>query len=196
MLSQQEVAERAGTSHFTIQRIERGEGNVRPKTGRAVAEALGVGIEDLLPKAQAPLPFEEPESAQAERRIMESLFHSWVEWLVRDAAYLIKVTHARRIDHGAHDKIVADRRNTLRALDGLGTDLERLGIDWKDRRERSAVRARRDLQSAFNDWSAAYLEARKTYLDSLTGSELTQARQAHAEEEERSDNTPEWLRAG
>ena len=54
MLSQQEVADRAGTSLFTIQRIERGEGNVRPKTGRGVAAALGIPIEELLPKAQAP----------------------------------------------------------------------------------------------------------------------------------------------
>ena len=57
MLSQQEVAERAGTSLFTIQRIERGEGNVRPRTGRRVAGALGVPIEELLPKAQL---FREP----------------------------------------------------------------------------------------------------------------------------------------
>jgi transcriptional regulator with XRE-family HTH domain len=56
MLSQQELAHRAGVSLFTIQRIERGEGSVRPKTGRAIAAALGVGVEDLLPKAQAPLP--------------------------------------------------------------------------------------------------------------------------------------------
>jgi transcriptional regulator with XRE-family HTH domain len=60
MLSQQEVADRAGTSLFTIQRIERGEGNVRPKTGRAVAEVLGVPIEELLPKVQAPLWSDEP----------------------------------------------------------------------------------------------------------------------------------------
>jgi transcriptional regulator with XRE-family HTH domain len=53
MLSQQEVADRAETSLFTIQRIERGEGNVRPKTGRGVAAALSVPIEELLPKAQA-----------------------------------------------------------------------------------------------------------------------------------------------
>jgi transcriptional regulator with XRE-family HTH domain len=59
MLSQQEVADRAGTSLFTIQRIERGEGNVRPKTGRGVAAALGVPIEELLPKTQAQL-FREP----------------------------------------------------------------------------------------------------------------------------------------
>lgn len=55
MLSQQEVADRAETSLFTIQRIERGEGAVRPKTGRAVAAALGVEVEDLLAKkARAP----------------------------------------------------------------------------------------------------------------------------------------------
>jgi transcriptional regulator with XRE-family HTH domain len=58
MLSQQEVADRAGTSLFTIQRIERGEGNVRPKTGRGVATALGVPVEELLPKVQSPLPLE------------------------------------------------------------------------------------------------------------------------------------------
>jgi transcriptional regulator with XRE-family HTH domain len=68
MLSQQEVADRAGTSLFTIQRIERGEGNVRPKTGRAVAAALGVQVEELLPKAQAPLFPEPPESAGEEER--------------------------------------------------------------------------------------------------------------------------------
>lgn len=63
MLSQQEVADRAGTSLFTIQRIERGEGNVRPKTGRGVADALGIPIEELLPKAQAPLFRELPDPA-------------------------------------------------------------------------------------------------------------------------------------
>jgi transcriptional regulator with XRE-family HTH domain len=70
MLSQQEVADRAGTSLFTIQRIERGEGNVRPKTGRGVAAALGVEVEELLPKAQSPLPLEyepaEPQRARIE----------------------------------------------------------------------------------------------------------------------------------
>jgi transcriptional regulator with XRE-family HTH domain len=57
MLSQQELADRAGVSLFTVQRIERGEGSVRPKTGRAIAGALGVGVEDLLGKAPA-LPLE------------------------------------------------------------------------------------------------------------------------------------------
>jgi transcriptional regulator with XRE-family HTH domain len=53
VLTQQELAEQAGVSLFTIQRIERGEGNVRPSTARAVAEALGVEVEAILPKASA-----------------------------------------------------------------------------------------------------------------------------------------------
>jgi transcriptional regulator with XRE-family HTH domain len=68
MLSQQEVADSAGTSLFTIQRIERGEGNVRPKTGRGLAAALGVPIEELLPNAQAPLFRELPEQDPSEER--------------------------------------------------------------------------------------------------------------------------------
>ena len=73
MLSQQEVADRARTSLFTIQRIERGEGNVRPKTGRGIAAALGIPIEELLPKAQAPLFRGLPEQEAAEERRIQGL---------------------------------------------------------------------------------------------------------------------------
>jgi transcriptional regulator with XRE-family HTH domain len=72
MLSQQELAYRAGVSLFTIQRIERGQGSVRPKTGRAIAAALGVGVEDLLPKAQAPLPDFDVQERRTEARVVES----------------------------------------------------------------------------------------------------------------------------
>jgi transcriptional regulator with XRE-family HTH domain len=82
MLSQQEVADRAGTSLFTIQRIERGEGNVRPKTGRGVASALGVPTEELLPKVQAPLFRELPEPAPEDER--------------REAIYDVVMDAARR----------------------------------------------------------------------------------------------------
>lgn len=83
MLSQQELADRAGTSLFTIQRIERGEGNVRPKTGRAVAAALGVPLEELLPKAQAPLWSDEPSAERRKldyhacRKALESYCEHW-----------------------------------------------------------------------------------------------------------------------
>lgn len=72
MMTQRELADAAGVSEFTIQRIERGEGAVRPKTGRAIAEALGVRVEDLLedltPKAQAPLFFDDPGEGKLDQR--------------------------------------------------------------------------------------------------------------------------------
>ena len=84
MLSQQEVADRAGTSLFTIQRIERGEGNVRPKTGRGVAAALGIPIEELLPKAQAPLfrglPEQEPAEEWRESRFAMTIANAAKRW--------------------------------------------------------------------------------------------------------------------
>jgi transcriptional regulator with XRE-family HTH domain len=80
MLSQQELADRAGVSLFTIQRIERGEGSVRPKTGRAVAAALGVRVEDLLLKAQAPLPFEEEPDQRC-----SSFLEAWESYMHRRA---------------------------------------------------------------------------------------------------------------
>ncbi len=55
-MSQQDTADASGVSLFTVQRIERGEGAVRPGTARAIAKALGVTPEDLAdaPKAQPP----------------------------------------------------------------------------------------------------------------------------------------------
>lgn len=67
MLSQEELAERAGVSVFTVQRIERGEGGVRPKTGRSIARALDVEVEDLLPKSQTPL-FDDPTEVRRESK--------------------------------------------------------------------------------------------------------------------------------
>ena len=96
MLSQQEVADRAGTSLFTIQRIERGEGNVRPKTGRGLAAALDVPIEELLPKAQAPLFREPPEHDPPEER--------------RGDAYDVALDAARR-------QAIQDRQAANRAIE-------------------------------------------------------------------------------
>jgi transcriptional regulator with XRE-family HTH domain len=87
MLSQQELADRAGTSLFTIQRIERGEGNVRGRTGRGVASALDVSIEDLLPKVQSPLPFEEFREIESGERYDATAeraaryLHAWATYL-------------------------------------------------------------------------------------------------------------------
>jgi DNA-binding XRE family transcriptional regulator len=47
MLTQKELAKRAGVSLFTVQRIESGRGGAHPGTGRKIAQALDVAFEDL-----------------------------------------------------------------------------------------------------------------------------------------------------
>jgi transcriptional regulator with XRE-family HTH domain len=93
MLSQQEVADRAGTSLFTIQRIERGEGNVRPRTGRGVAAALGIPIEELLPKVQAPSPQRTLFNGVEEER--RSPLSPWAEYARRMASRIRNHTDDR-----------------------------------------------------------------------------------------------------
>jgi transcriptional regulator with XRE-family HTH domain len=85
MFSQQELAHRAGVSLFTIQRIERGEGSVRPSTGRAVAAALGVRVEELLPKVPAP-PSSEPTLfngmlVEARRTVEQDAAAAWKDYV-------------------------------------------------------------------------------------------------------------------
>jgi transcriptional regulator with XRE-family HTH domain len=47
-LSQQELSERSGVGRATISRIERGETGAHGRTLRRLAEALGVGVEELV----------------------------------------------------------------------------------------------------------------------------------------------------
>ena len=47
-LSQQELAEAAGIGRATLSRIERGETGAHGRTLRRLANALGVGVEELV----------------------------------------------------------------------------------------------------------------------------------------------------
>jgi transcriptional regulator with XRE-family HTH domain len=74
-LTQEELARRAGVSRATIYKAEAG-GGVAAKTGRALADALGIGPEDLLENAEDPkvAPPQSPspqEEAAAVRLIQE-----------------------------------------------------------------------------------------------------------------------------
>jgi transcriptional regulator with XRE-family HTH domain len=83
--SQEELAERAGVSRATIYKAEGGAG-VAPKTGRALAQALGIPSEELfedlvVPKAQEPLPFDTYERSPEQRR---NFFSSWTNRFADD----------------------------------------------------------------------------------------------------------------
>ena len=64
-LSQAKLAVMAEMDPATLNRLEQGKGNPNLRTLERVADALGVGITELLgdeaPKARAPLPFEEEQ---------------------------------------------------------------------------------------------------------------------------------------
>ena len=48
-ISQERLAQLAGVTHTTIARVERGEVAPHGLTKRAIAEALGVNVNDLFP---------------------------------------------------------------------------------------------------------------------------------------------------
>jgi transcriptional regulator with XRE-family HTH domain len=101
MLSQQELAERAGVSLFTIQRIERGEGSVRPKTGRAIASALGVGVEELIAFPKAPSP-RAPRLSEEERRQLAEKRRPQTD------AWKKAVDDARRFRSSAKERLIRE----------------------------------------------------------------------------------------
>jgi transcriptional regulator with XRE-family HTH domain len=47
LLSQRELAEKAGVSETTIVKLELGATRPQPRTLRKIAEALGIGIEEM-----------------------------------------------------------------------------------------------------------------------------------------------------
>lgn len=72
-LSQARLAARAEVDPSTVNQIERGAREASPATLRKLAQALDVGLIELLeadsPKDQAPLPLEDAGQTEAERRL-------------------------------------------------------------------------------------------------------------------------------
>jgi len=60
-VSQARLAVTAGMDPATLNRIEQGKGNPNLKTLEKLADALGVEVAELFPKAQAPLPLDSGE---------------------------------------------------------------------------------------------------------------------------------------
>jgi transcriptional regulator with XRE-family HTH domain len=160
MLSQQELADRAGVSLFTVQRIERGEGSVRPKTGRAIADALGVGVEGLLGKAQAPLWQDDVQGRRDDFGIWTKLLdlkaNRWEEELRNYEAQPSRKTVRREIkdpfDHGRASEISQDILElTGFLLNEVVGDLNPKLLSSDDRREGLALLAALDRASAAAD---------------------------------------------
>ena len=85
MLTQEEVAERAGVSHHTVVAAERGR-SVSPRTARKITEALGAKPKDLLPKAeprQQPGQPSEPQGEEPEE-VLSLATRQLKKWLEDD----------------------------------------------------------------------------------------------------------------
>ncbi len=181
MLSQQEVADRAGTSLFTIQRIERGEGNVRPKTGRGVAAALGIPIEELLPKAQAPLFREAPEQEPPEER--RSPLSAWAEYTQRMADRI------RLHTADAHSPAFRDPWAALFFIEERNHDAAELWLHFEEELGREPLAdeplaAFNAALAAFEELAEALAEAQRRAERMAAGfaeSEIGQARRRAAE---------------
>jgi excisionase family DNA binding protein len=135
-------------------------------------------------KAEAP-PSPEPSFndvlfEEEERRIVNGIIGPWISWLENDAELLERIVVTAEV----HEKLAADRRNIVEALDKVGDALQSLGIDWGDSRNRAMRRAHDDLFKAFGGWHRASIDASAAYLDS----------RARAQEEERFGRTHEKLR--
>jgi transcriptional regulator with XRE-family HTH domain len=167
MFSQQEVADRAGTSLFTIQRIERGEGNVRPKTGRALATALGVPVEDLLPKLQGPLPFPQPEEAEAGRELKSDDFAVMVVEAYEKVAREAK-SHTRTFADIYTENLEGDAWLLHKTLEGMeGDELLRLSGTYFARFEMYFMLEDLALESCDADRLLALVEAEQKFQDAL-----------------------------
>lgn len=94
-LSQARLAARAGLDPSTVNQIERGARDPSPATLYKLADALGVGLAELLedeaPKAQAPLPLEYGEDRQRGYVAVADLLEDW--------RYLIEQTAERHIQN-------------------------------------------------------------------------------------------------
>jgi transcriptional regulator with XRE-family HTH domain len=82
--NQTELAFHASLAPSVISQVENGKRNPSAGTLKKLADALGVEVGDLFPKAEAPLPFEEDGPEQRRSPFMEA----WTSYMLRRAQEL------------------------------------------------------------------------------------------------------------
>ncbi len=190
-LSQARLAARAGLDPSTVNQIERGAREASPATLRKLAEALDVSLAELLgddsPKAESRSSLEPSfnDVLEEERRFLDQA-RPLLRLLDREAPYWERVARSGRVSPDVRAVVASHRLAVMEALDVL---LEKHGSG-------ASRLVRRELQSAFGRWNDAWHALEDAFLESLAGGELEEARQALEEQEERSQEVYERLRAG
>lgn len=123
--NQTELAYHAGLAPSVISQIENGKRDPSARTLRKLAEALGVEVGDLFPKAQAPLPLEpeavgltaaDPSGKLTAAAVLEEIAELWTEQLARgfyDRRTLNKMRMAGFVLAANHEAEAREYRETL-----------------------------------------------------------------------------------
>ncbi|MDP9487227.1 MAG: helix-turn-helix domain-containing protein [Actinomycetota bacterium] len=183
-VSQAKLAVTAGMDPATLNRIEQGKGNPNLKTLEKLANALGVGIVDLLEpeagKAGAP-PSSEPEKVSEEQRRALDYARPWVFLLGRVAERLEGLSRGG-FDAGAFVEAEDDVREIMSALNIFMRELEERGVDPMAGPVGSALRdPMLRLSSAMQASAIAIIHG-------LSEDELAQARRRRAERRTATEN--------
>jgi transcriptional regulator with XRE-family HTH domain len=164
MLTQGELGERAGVSIYTVHHAERGR-NVSPKTGRALALALGVDPEELLeeadfPKEHAPWPEENGQR--------HGYPYSWMSTAFSD----LLLNWKKAVEAGyapEHCRVVA--AGVLDAIDAIVPPLESLWNALPEQEKGERKELRRELVELARDAFDVYEQNEQS-----AGAEGTNAR--------------------
>ncbi len=132
-VSQAKLAVTAGMDPATLNRIEQGKGNPNLKTLEKLANALGVGIVDLLEpeagKAGAP-PSSEPEKVSEEQRRLAGYVRPWLLLADSYSERWEKAAAKGTFTMDAYMEFGATTRDIFKAVDWLSRYLERVqGLD-------------------------------------------------------------------
>lgn len=187
--TQPHLAVEAGVAVSAVSQIENGRRSPNVGTLDKLARAFGVEVVDLfqepeVPKVPARSSTEPPERSEGER-LLTRLCCRLIEDLEADANRWEETARTGGIGLAGYPEIVARRLSVQNSLNALGDVSEALGVDFSDRRGHPLRWVRRDLQSAYNRWSAARMELIEIYFNSLTGTQLVEARARQEDEEER-----------
>lgn len=164
-MSQQDTADASGVSLFTVQRIERGDGAVRPGTARAIAKALGVTPDDLADAPKNPPPRSErpveptagvssfgESHLLAERRLLSSL-HPFTTPVEARTEYWRELAGSGRVSQGAVEYATKELEFTARSFKVL-VDAA-LDEHWSPAELRMLTRVYESVAGPYRDaWSA------------------------------------------
>jgi transcriptional regulator with XRE-family HTH domain len=126
-LTQQGLADASGVNKATINQIEGGRRSPNVETLEKLADALGVELADLFPKAQAPLPLEELAASAQPRGRFAAKGHLTVSRTWEDIEASLSLDQILEIAKGMVDGRFSVREDQARSAQELLQELEKAG---------------------------------------------------------------------